>query len=400
MDVCEQVLFEVEENLRVLEQQGKSVSRAQRRGLQQRKKSMEAKLQKLQFEIRHRQDDFVDFQTLNIDHILLDESHFFKNLMFTTRHDRVAGLGNPTGSQRALNLLFAIRTMQQQKGRDFQASFFSGTTISNSLTELYLIFKYLIPKMLEKQDIRCFDAWAAVFAKKTRDYEFNVTNQIVQKERFRYFKNIPELAGMFALITDFRTAADIGIDRPGVTYELIDIPQSREQAEFAKRLIAFARSGNATFLGRKALTEKEKNAKMLIATDYANKMAMDMRLINQRYGDHPHNKASVCAAEVVKTYREYEAVKGTQLIFTDTSTYHPMKWNVCEEIKRKLVEDHGIPAGEIRFIQEFHTRDEIDRIQDEYNAGKVRILMGSTKTLGTGKNVQRRVIRIHNLDAP
>lgn len=113
-----------------------------------------------------------------IDHLLVDESHQFKNLMFTTRHDRVAGLGNPEGSQRALNMLFALRTIQERSGKDLGATFLSGTTISNSLTELYLLFKYLRPKALEKQGINTFDAWAAVFAKKSTDYEFSVTNQI------------------------------------------------------------------------------------------------------------------------------------------------------------------------------------------------------------------------------
>ena len=135
---------------------------------------------------------------MGIDHIFVDESHRFKNLMFTTRHDRVAGLGNSEGSQRALNMLFAIRTIQQRTGKDLGATFLSGTTISNSLTELYLLFKYLRPNELERQGIRSFDAWAAVFARKSIDYEFSVTNEIVQKERFRYFIKVPELASFYS----------------------------------------------------------------------------------------------------------------------------------------------------------------------------------------------------------
>ena len=156
--------------------------------------------------IENRKDDMVDFQQMGIDHIYVDESHKFKNLTFNTRHNRVAGLGNPEGSQRALNMLFALRTIQQRTGRDLGATFLSGTTISNSLTELYLLFKYLRPRELERQNIRSFDAWAAIFAKKSIDYEFSVTNEIVQKERFRYFIKVPELAQFYAEITDFRTA--------------------------------------------------------------------------------------------------------------------------------------------------------------------------------------------------
>ena len=187
----------VEENLEVLRQQGKNVSRAMLKGLEKRKHNLEAKLEKVEHAIQSRTDDVVDFKQMGIDHIFIDESHQFKNLTFNTRHDRVAGLGNSEGSQKALNMLFAIRTIQERTGKDLGATFLSGTTISNSLTELYLLFKYLRPKELERQDIRCFDAWAAIFAKKTTDFEFNVTNNVVQKERFRYFIKVPELAAFY-----------------------------------------------------------------------------------------------------------------------------------------------------------------------------------------------------------
>ena len=147
----------VEENLEVLRQQGKNVSRAMLKGLEKRKHNLVAKLEKVEHAIQSRTDDVVDFKQMGIDHIFVDESHQFKNLTFNTRHDRVAGLGNSEGSQKALNMLFAIRTIQERTGKDLGATFLSGTTISNSLTELYLLFKYLRPKELERQDIRCFD---------------------------------------------------------------------------------------------------------------------------------------------------------------------------------------------------------------------------------------------------
>ena len=160
----------VEENLEVLRSQGKDISRAMLKGLEKRKFNLEVKLEKIAYTIKNRTDDVVDFRQMGIDHLFVDESHQFKNLMFNTRHDRVAGLGNSEGSQKALNMLFAIRTIQERTGKDLGATFLSGTTISNSLTELYLLFKYLRPKELERQDIRCFDAWAAIFAKKTTDF--------------------------------------------------------------------------------------------------------------------------------------------------------------------------------------------------------------------------------------
>ena len=390
----------VEENLEVLRSQGKDVSRAMLRGLEKRKFNLTAKLEKVEHAIKSRTDDVADFRQMGIDHLFVDESHQFKNLTFNTRHDRVAGLGNSEGSQKALNLLFAIRTIQERTGKDLGATFLSGTTISNSLTELYLLFKYLRPKELERQDIRCFDAWAAIFAKKTTDFEFNVTNNIVQKERFRYFIKVPELAAFYNEITDYRTAEDVGVDRPHKNEILHNIPPTPDQEHFIKRLMEFAKTGDATLLGRGKLSETEEKAKMLIATDYARKMALDMRMIDPAYEDHPDNKASHCARMIAEYYRRYDAQKGTQFVFSDLGTYQSGQWSVYTEIKRKLVEDHGIPAHEIRFIQECKSEKSRKAVIEAMNEGYVRVLFGSTSMLGTGVNAQRRAVAIHHLDTP
>ena len=391
----------VEENLEVLRQQGKNVSRAMLKGLEKRKHNLEAKLEKVEHAIKSRTDDVVDFKQMGIDHIFIDESHQFKNLTFNTRHDRVAGLGNSEGSQKALNMLFAIRTIQERTGKDLGATFLSGTTISNSLTELYLLFKYLRPKELERQDIRCFDAWSAIFAKKTTDFEFNVTNNVVQKERFRYFIKVPELAAFYNEITDYRTAEDVGVDRPHKNEILHHIPPTPDQEYFIKQLMEFAKTGDATLLGRLPLSETEEKAKMLIATDYARKMALDMRMIDPNYEDHSDNKASHCAKMIAEYYHKYDAHKGTQFVFSDLGTYQPGEgWNVYSEIKRKLVEDYGIPASEVRFIQECKTDKARKAVIDAMNAGTVRVLFGSTSMLGTGVNAQKRCVAIHHLDTP
>ena len=399
--ILQEELDTVEENLEVLRSQGKDVSRAMLRGLEKRKFNLQAKLDKVEHAIKSRTDDVVDFRQMGIDHIFIDESHQFKNLTFNTRHDRVAGLGNSEGSQKALNLLFAIRTIQERTGKDLGATFLSGTTISNSLTELYLLFKYLRPKELERQDIRCFDAWAAIFAKKTTDFEFNVTNNIVQKERFRYFIKVPELAAFYNEITDYRTAEDVGVDRPHKNEILHNIPPTPDQEYFIKQLMEFAKTGDATLLGRGKLSETEEKAKMLIATDYARKMALDMRMIDPEYEDHPDNKASHCARMIAEYYHRYEAQKGTQFVFSDLGTYQTGEgWNVYSEIKRKLVEDHGIPAQEIRFIQECKTEKARKAVIAAMNEGSVRVLFGSTSMLGTGVNAQKRCVAIHHLDTP
>ena len=390
----------VEENLEVIRTQGKDVSRGMLKGLEKRKQNLEVKLQKIAYSIEQRTDDVVDFRMMGIDHLFVDESHQFKNLMFNTRHDRVAGLGNSEGSQKALNMLFAIRTIQERTGRDLGATLLSGTTISNSLTELYLLFKYLRPKELERQDIRCFDAWAAIFAKKTTDFEFNVTNNIVQKDRFRYFIKVPELAAFYNEITDYRTAEAVGVDRPQKNEILHNIPPTPEQEDFIQKLMEFAKTGDATILGRLPLSETEEKAKMLIATDYARKMALDMRMIDPTCEDHPDNKASHCAKMIADYYKRYDNHKGTQFVFSDLGTYRPGEFNVYSEIKRKLIEDYGIPSSEIRFIQECKNERARKAVIAAMNEGSVRVLFGSTSMLGTGVNAQKRCVAIHHLDTP
>ena len=393
-------LDSVQDNLVALESQGNEISRGMLKGVIVRKQNLEVKLKTLEHDIENRKDDVVDFKMMGIDHLLIDESHRFKNLMFNTRHERVAGLGNMAGSQKAMNLLFAIRTIQERTDKDLGATFLSGTTISNSLTELYLLFKYLRPKALEKQGINCFDAWAAIYARKTTDYEFSVANNIVQKERFRYFIKVPELAQFYSEITDYRTAKDIGIDRPEKKEILYNIPPTPQQEIFIKNLMEFAKSGNATLLGRAPLSQSEEKAKMLIATDYARKMSLDLRMVSNKYDDHPDNKATHCAANIAKYYNGFNAQKGTQFVFSDLGTYKPGEWNVYSEIKRKLLEDHHIPANEIRFIQEAKNDKQRKELINGMNEGKIRVLFGSTDMLGTGVNAQKRAIAVHHLDTP
>ena len=245
-----------------------------------------------------------------------------------------------------------------------------------------------------------FDAWAAIFAKKTTDFEFNVTNHIVPKERFRYFIKVPELAAFYNEITDYRTAEDVGVDRPQKNEILHNIPPTPAQEVFIEKLMRFAESGDATILGRGPLSETEEKAKMLIATDYARKMALDMRMIDPSYEDDPNNKASHCAKMIADYYRKYDAQKGTQFVFSDLGTYKPGEWNVYSEIKRKLIEDYGIPAHEIRFIQECKTERSRKAVIQAMNDGDVRVLFGSTSMLGTGVNAQKRCVAVHHLDTP
>ena len=192
----------------------------------------------------------------------------------------------------------------------------------------------------------------------------------------------------------------MGVDRPAKNEILHHIPPTPEQEDFIQKLMQFAKTGDATLLGRLPLSETEEKAKMLIATDYARKMALDMRMIDPAYEDHPDNKASHCARMIAEYYRRYDAQKGTQFVFSDLGTYQSGQWSVYTEIKRKLVEDHGIPAHEIRFIQECKSEKSRKAVIEAMNEGYVRVLFGSTSMLGTGVNAQHRAVAIHHLDTP
>ncbi|MBW8323702.1 MAG: N-6 DNA methylase [Prolixibacteraceae bacterium] len=400
-DIISEEIDKIEESIRESKNGETSSFKQIEKNLLKRKENLTAKLHSIIHNINLSKDNVVDFKTMGIDHLFVDESHKFKNLMFTTRHQRVAGLGNSIGSDRSLNLLFAIRTIQQRSGKDLGATFLSGTTISNSLTELYNIFNFLRPEALRKQSIFSFDAWASIYTLKSKDFEFNVTNDLVQKERFRQFVKVPELAMFYSQMTDYKTAEDIGIDRPKKNEIFVALDQTIQQRDMFARLKNFAKTGDGKLIYRPPLSESEERAKMLIATNTAKKAALDMRLINSSiFSDEPDNKINVVAGKIYEYYTKFNQHKGTQFVFSDIGTYKPgSEFNVYSDMKQKLVE-MGIPANEIQFIQTVNTDKKRLELFKKMNAGECRVLLGSTEMLGTGVNAQERCVAIHHFDIP
>jgi N12 class adenine-specific DNA methylase len=399
-EIFQTELENVEKDLQTLKDLGGSVSRSMLKGLEIRKNSLAIKLSDVLRKIEEKKDADINFEALGIDHLFVDEAHKFKNLTFTTRHNRVAGLGNMEGSQKALNMLFAIRTLQEQFHSDLCVTFLSGTPISNSLTEMYLLFKYLRPNEMQRQHIENFDAWAAVFAKKSTDFEFSVTNEIIAKERFRHFIKVPELALFYNEITDYKTARHINLDKPDLEEHLVNIKPTADQKAFIQNLMAFAKTGDAELIGRRQLSPEEDKGRMLIATNYAKKMAVDMRLINSvKYDDDPQNKVSVCAKKLSEVYIKSNEHRGTQIVFCDIGTPKTDEFNVYDALKEKLVNEYNIPAHEITFIHDW-TDTKKPELFRKMNSGQIRILLGSTDKAGTGLNVQQRVVAMHHLDIP
>ncbi|NOS93044.1 MAG: N-6 DNA methylase [Cyclobacteriaceae bacterium] len=397
-EILEQELNNLNDDLKAVSE-NRSLSKRVLKGLESRKQNLSVRLMMTEATIKRDKFSY-NFEKLGFDHIFVDESQEFKNLHFTTRHQQVAGLGDPSGSQRALNLELAIRTIQKKKGGDRGATFSSGTTISNSLVELYLLFKYLRPNKLAELKINSFDAWAKMYARKSATYEFSVTNELKMKERYREFIKVPELARFYAEITHVVNDHNLRIDKPEVSHEVINMEPTESQQTYTQKLINFTKTKDPAYVDL-ALSKEEMNAFMLIATNLAKKMSIDMRLINAvNYGFEEEGKIGKLCKTVADEYNDSKPYRGTQLVFSDLGTPTGSSYNIYQEIKRVLVEQHDIDPVQIQFIHDHDSRAKKEQLFKQVNAGEVRVLIGSTKKLGTGVNVQERVIALHHLDIP
>lgn len=416
LEILRQELKDVENNLFAVNSMSEAeITKKQLQGLNEKKRNLSIKISDVLRKINDKKDKGVlDFSDLGIDHIIVDESHKFKNLEYQTRHTRVAGLGS-SSSNRALNLLTAIRTLQKSTPNgELGASFYSGTPISNSLVELFLLQKYLIPKTLENRGVQNFDSWASIFAKKSVEFEANMVNDIVARERFRYFVNIPELVSMYCNIAHIMTGNRMGMDRPVKNEVLLLNEQSPIQRRFYKKLAKFLGSGDQLILNLENPVSDNKDALSLVTMNLAFKASLDMRLINGKvYKDEPNNKVSKMVEKVLNTYKAFDNEKGTQIIFCDTSvskkklSFEELEENykngiftsIYDDIKYKLIKG-GIAEDEIAFIQQYDTPEKKKALGDMMNDGKTRILIGGTDNAGTGLNVQKRLISVIHLTIP
>ena len=398
--VVQDELDNLTKDLEVIYENKYDINKRVLKGLETRKENLQAQLDGIYHKIESDKNDALNFDQMGFDHIMIDESHKFKNLMYTTRHSRVAGLNTSKGSQKSKNLLIAIRTLQLRKGSDFQATFLSGTPISNSITEVYVLFKYLIPNRLEELNISSFDQWAQVFANKSFEFEPTVSGDYKVKERFRSFKKLKLLSSLYNEISIIVNARTHTIERPEIAVNVNTLKPTQVQRDYFEQIKLFLKTGNSDYLyGDKKYSDEQKTALSLIALHHMRNASIDTRLLNPNGDDHEETKLWTVAREVYKTYTESNHFKGTQAIFSDLGTPKD-SFNVYDELKRILTEELGIPEEEIVFIHDFTSDSKRLDCFKKVNAGDFRIIIGSTEKLGTGTNIQERLVRIHHVNIP
>lgn len=366
-------------------------------------KLLDAKNQKINKLLSQRFAEKIDFSDTGIDHIFVDEYHCFKNLTFGTKSSGTSGVGTPEGSKKAWFLYTAIRDIQSRKHSDLCATFASGTIITNSLTELYVLFKYLRPRALERQNIFSFDAWATIFCEKKFDFELDIVGQLKSKERFASFLNLPELSQFLSQITDYRTTRMCGIEVPNKKENFDSAPPTDNQKKFFDNLLKFLDTKKWDDLQiKKDKPENVSHSIMLLATNLARQASLDPRCLDncQTFKDEPGNKVRRCAKNIARIYHYHEENLGTQFVFTDLSTLDASKWNIQQELEDILVREYHIPSSQVQQINEATTDSKRVDLFNRMNNGEVRVLIGSTTRLGTGVNAQKRAVAVHHLDIP
>lgn len=373
------------------------LTKRQLKGLEKRKANLEAKMQKM---LDRKVDREFCFENLGVDYLFVDECQQFKGLPYATTYNQVAGLGDPQGSQRAVALLNGVRYLQQLHQGDRGTVFLSGTTITNTLVEVYNLLNYLRPNIMKKLGYSTFDAWAAQYAVKSADLEYGVTNELKTKTRFRSFQNVSELGKLYAEIADVRNDMNLGLPKPKPNSHLVKVTATHLQEEINREVVAMVQQKNGDYFGITSEDDR-KVPWSLHASRISEMSAIDPRLIFPDAEDEGGGKVPVVCESVAKLYKQFDEDKGTQLIFCDKGIPDSKKgYDVYTDIITRLTKEHGIPRSEIADIHEANTDQKREALFKKVNEGTVRILIGGTKNMGTGVNVQSRLIAEHHLDMP
>jgi N12 class adenine-specific DNA methylase len=343
---------------------------------------------------RESKDKTMTFEELGVDQLFVDEADLYKNLAYTTKMSRIAGLPN-SDSNRACDMFLKIRYLQE-RGDGGGVVFATGTPISNTLAEMYTMLRYLAPEMLAERKVEHFDSWAANFAEAVTSLELAPDGSGYRMHtRFAKFINLPELLTVFRSVADVQTADMLNLPRPDLENgkpTIVAAPASPELKALIQTL-----TGRAERLRKERVDPAVDN--MLKITGEGRKAALDVRLIDPAAEPQGDTKIDLAVARIVKIWQATEDQRLTQLVFCDLSTPDPERFNVYDDVRSKLVKA-GIPADQVAFIHDAETDSAKKVLFDAVNAGRVRVLLGSTEKMGAGTNVQRRLIALHHLDAP
>lgn len=355
--------------------------------LEKTRKSLKLRLEKLRAE--DRKDDVVTFEELGVDRLWVDEAHAYKNLFLFTKMRNVAGLST-SEAQKSSDMFMKCQYMDELTGGK-GIVFATGTPVSNSMTELYTMMRYLQYGELQERGLTQFDAWASVFGETVTASELAPEGTgYRQKTRFAKFFNLPELMNLFKQAADIQTADQLKLPVPEANVQTVVVPPSEIQKEMVANL-----SERAALVHNGAVDPTQDN--MLKITSDGRKIGLDQRLMNPLLPDDPGSKVNVCVQNVLRIWEEGKAGHLTQLVFCDNSTPKTGVFNVYDDVKTKLLEA-GIPKEEVAFIHDAETEIKKKELFSKVRNGQVRILLGSTQKMGAGTNVQDKLIAVHHLD--
>ena len=356
--------------------------------MEKTRKTLETKLEKLRSD--ERKDDVVTFEQLGVDCLFVDESHAFKNLFLTTKMRNVAGLST-SEAQKSSDMFGKCRYLDEITGGR-GVVFATGTPVSNSMTELYTVMRYLQYSTLQQKKLTHFDCWASTFGETTTAIELAPEGTGYRaRTRFAKFFNLPELMSMFKEVVDIKTSDQLHLPVPEAKFETVVAKPSEIQKEMVQEL-----SKRAADIHSGIVDASVDN--MLCVTNDGRKIGLDVRLMNPMLPDDPNSKLNVCVRNVLKIWDEGKDQKLTQLLFCDLSTpKNDGNFNVYDDIRKKLVAA-GVPENEIEFIHNADTEAKKAALFSKVRSGDVRVLLGSTAKMGAGTNVQSRLVAVHHLD--